>query len=67
MAHLTLRRSILERIEPLSVVYLVIAYAVLTIALGHEWGRFVQGMVTDVDRYDAPAADSRSTSFAEVP
>ena len=56
MAHLTLRRSFLDRIEPLSVVYLALAYAVLTIALGSEWGRIVQGMVTTVNQYDVPAA-----------
>jgi hypothetical protein len=56
MAPLTLRRSWFERIESLSVVYLALAYAVLTIALGSEWGRIVQGMVTNVNQYDVPAA-----------
>lgn len=56
MALLTLRRSFLDRIEPLSVVYLALAYAVLTIALGSEWGRIVQSMVTNVDQFAVPAA-----------
>jgi hypothetical protein len=48
MAHLTLRRSWLVTREPLSVVYLAIIYAVLTIALLAEWGRIVRVLATDV-------------------
>jgi hypothetical protein len=55
MAHLTLRRSWLGSLEPLSVVYLVIAYAVLTIALGFEWGRIVEGMAGNVGEFDVPS------------
>jgi len=48
MAHLTLRRSWLATREPLSVVYLAITYAVLTIALVAEWGRIVRVLANDV-------------------
>ena len=56
MAHLTARRSWLSPVESLSVVYLVIAFAVLTIALGSEWGRIFQGMANTAALFDAPSA-----------
>jgi len=55
MAHLALRRSSLARIESLSVVYLAIAYAVLTIALGSELGRIFRGMAPAADEYVTPS------------
>ena len=55
MAHLALRRSSLARLESLSVVYLAIAYAVLTIALGSELGRIFRGMGADAEDYVTPA------------
>jgi hypothetical protein len=56
MAHLTARRSWLGSVESLSVVHLVIAFAVLTIALGSEWGRIFQGMANAGAEFDAPSA-----------
>lgn len=48
MAHLTLRKSWLATREPLSVVYLAIIYAVMTMALVVEWGRIVRVLANDV-------------------
>ena len=42
----------------LSVVYLAILYAVLTIALGFEWGRILERLATDAASYDAVAEGS---------
>ena len=56
MAHLTLRRSWLATREPLSVVYLAITYAVLTIALVAEWGRIVRVLAIDVGHSDHDAS-----------
>ena len=52
MAQLTQRRSTFENIEPLSVVYLAITYAVLTIALATEWGRIVRVFATDIGSHE---------------
>ena len=56
MAPLTRSRSWLATREPLSVVYLAIAYAVLTIALMAEWGRIARVLATDVGPNDVSAA-----------
>jgi len=56
MASLTLRRSWLVTREPLSVVYLAIIYAALTIALVAEWGRIVRVLATDVNQSSDVAA-----------
>lgn len=56
MASLTLRRSWLVTREPLSVVYLAIIYAVLTIALVAEWGRIVRVLAIDVNQSSDAAA-----------
>jgi len=55
MARLVLRRSFFERIEALSVVYLAIAYAVLSIALAVEWGRALSGMAFAADDSATPS------------
>lgn len=67
MAHLTVRRSWLGSIESLSVVYLVIAFAVLTIALGSEWGRIFQGMAENVGHFAVPLASSSLESYGTQP
>ncbi len=69
MAHLTLRRSFLDRIEPLSVVYLAVIYAVLTIALAAEWGRIARVMITDLSapQADVTAPFELSTGGADFP
>jgi hypothetical protein len=68
MAHLTLRRSPLEHLEPLSVVALAITYAVLSIALAAEWGRIVRVFATDVAPSGSDAASAlQAQSFGDVP
>jgi len=64
MAHLTLRRSWLATRDPLSVVYLAITYAVLTIALVAEWGRIVRVLTDDVGQN---TNDSGVSFFAPGP
>jgi len=64
MAHLTLRRSWLATRDPLSVVYLAITYAVLTIALVAEWGRIVRALESDVGQ---SANDPGVSLFAPAP
>ena len=49
MAQLVLHRSFFDRFESLSVVYLAILYAVLSIVLGIEWGRALSGMGEDAN------------------
>jgi hypothetical protein len=56
MAPLTLRRSWLVTRDPLSVVYLAIIYAVLTIALVAEWGRIVRVIAIDVSQNGSDVA-----------
>lgn len=64
MAHLALRRSFFERIETLSVVYLAVMYAVLSIALGVEWGRAISRMAPGADEYVTPSAAEHQPSGA---
>jgi len=64
MAHLTLRRSWLVTRDPLSVVYLAIIYAVLTIALVAEWGRIVRVLAIDVTQ---SGNDAAAPYFAPAP
>ena len=56
MAHLALPKSFLDRLELLSVVALGFAFAVLTVALALQGGRFAKSMVRDVDAYGTPSS-----------
>jgi hypothetical protein len=67
MAQLTMRRSWLGSIESLSVVYLVIAFAVLTIALGSEGGRIFQGMAENFGHFELPLASPSLESYGTGP
>ena len=68
MASLTLRRSWLVTRDPLSVVYLAIIYAVLTIALVAEWGRIVRVLAVDMSQSGgAVAAPYMASAPGELP
>jgi hypothetical protein len=67
MAQLIAHRSSIDETKTLFVVHLAVIYAVLTIALGFEWGRIVERMVTDVAFYDRSGASTGENPEMTLP